>query len=154
VTAPTPPRRSPNVLLQTFVVGQLASELIRRELEPLGMTPNEYGVQSVIGAFGPLTPTDLAARLGMAPPTVSAWIKRLAERDQIRKLPHPSDRRSYLIELTEEGRSRVSDAVPRFGVALVAVETELGERLDAVWEGGQAFQAALRAALAARSDLK
>ena len=89
MTAPTPPRRHPNVLLQTFVVGQLASELIRRELEPLGMTPNEYGVQSVIGAFGPLTPTDLAARLGMAAPTVSAWIKRLAERDQIASLSHP-----------------------------------------------------------------
>ena len=154
MTPATPPRRNPNVLLQTFVVGQLASELIRRELEPLGMTANEYGVQSVIGAFGPLTPTDLATRLGMAPPTVSAWIRRLAERDLIHKLPHPSDRRSYLVELTEEGRRRVSEAVPRFGVALVAVEAELGDRLDAVWEGGQAFQEALRAALAARSDLK
>jgi DNA-binding MarR family transcriptional regulator len=149
-----PPGRNPNVLLQTFVVGQLASELIRRELEPLGMTPNEYGVQSVIGAFGPLTPTDLAGRLGMAPATVSAWIRRLSERDQIRKLSHPSDRRSYLVELTGEGRSRVSEAAPRFGVALEAIEAALGDRLETVWEGGQAFQDALRAALATRSDLK
>jgi DNA-binding MarR family transcriptional regulator len=153
-TVVVPPQRNPNVLLQSFIVGQLASELLRRELEPTGMTPNEFGVQSVIGALGPLTPSELANRLGMAAPTVSAWIKRLEAKGQIRKLPHPNDRRSYLIESTEAGRSAVQAAMPRFVTALLAVEAELGEELDVVWRGGEAFQQALRAILANGSELK
>jgi len=149
-----PERRYPNVLLQSFITGQLAAELLRRELEPTGMTPNHFGVQSVIRAFGPLTPTDLAARLGMAAPTVSAWIKRLSESDQIRKLPHPTDGRSYLLEVTERGIEALEAAYPGFGAALERVEAELGDELDVAWEGGRRFEVALRAALAHSSVLK
>lgn len=147
-------RRYPNVLLQSFVTGQLASELLRRRLEPVGMTPNQFGVQSVIRAFGPLTPTALAARLGMAAPTVTAWVKRLEASGQLRKLPHPTDGRSYLLEVTEPGVEALEAAYPGFGAALSQVEEELGSELAAVWEAGTRFEAALRAALESPSDLK
>ena len=147
-------RRYPNVLLQSFVTGQLAAELLRRELGAAGMTPNQYGVQSVIGAFGPLTPTELAARLGMAPPTVSAWIKRLIADGQVARRPHPTDGRSYLLEVTDAGRAAVGAAVPHFRVALEKVEAALGDELDIAWEGGRRFEEALRAALEDSSSLK
>jgi DNA-binding MarR family transcriptional regulator len=147
-------RRYPNVLLQSFVTGQLAAELLRRELEPAGMTPNQFGVQSVIRAFGPLTPTALAARLGMAPPTVSAWVKRLEASGQIRKLPHATDGRSYLLEVTQPGVEALEAAYPGFGAALARLEDELGPELHAVWEAGTKFEAALRAALESPSVLK
>jgi DNA-binding MarR family transcriptional regulator len=147
-------RRYPNVLLQSFITGQLASELLRRELDAAGMTPNQFGVQSVIGAFGPLTPTELAARLGMAQPTVSAWIKRLTDEGQIERRPHPTDGRSYLLEVTDAGRTALQAAVPHFGAALAKVEAALGDELDVAWEGGRRFEEALRAALATRSILK
>jgi DNA-binding MarR family transcriptional regulator len=147
-------RRYPNVLLQSFVTGQLASELLRRELEPVGMTPNQFAVQSMIRARGPLTPTALAALLGMAAPTLSAWIKRLQAGGQIRKLPHPTDGRSYLVEATEQGAEELEAAYPGFGSALTRLEQELGADLDAVWQGGVTFEAALRAALESPSDLK
>jgi len=147
-------RRYPNVLLQSFITGQLASELLRRELDAAGMTPNQFGVQSVIGAFGPLTPTELAARLGMAQPTVSAWIKRLTEEGQIERRPHPTDGRSYLLEVTDAGRTALQAAFPHFGAALAKVEAALGDELDVAWEGGRRFEEALRAALATRSILK
>jgi DNA-binding MarR family transcriptional regulator len=149
-----PERRYPNVLLQSFVTGQLVSELMRRELEPCGMTPNRFGVQSVIGAFGPLTPTELATRLGMAAPTVSAWIKRLTEDGQVARRPHPSDRRSYLLEVTDAGRESLESAFPHFGAALRKIEAALGEDLDVAWEGGRRFETALRAALETSSDVK
>jgi DNA-binding MarR family transcriptional regulator len=147
-------RRYPNVLLQSFITGQLASELLRRELDAAGMTPNQFGVQSVIGAFGPLTPTELAARLGMAQPTVSAWIKRLTDEGQIERRPHPTDGRSYLLEVTAAGRRALQAAFPLFGAALAKVEAALGDELDVAWEGGRRFEEALRAALATRSNLK
>jgi DNA-binding MarR family transcriptional regulator len=147
-------RRYPNVLLQSFVTGQLASELLRRELEPVGMTPNQFGVQSVIRAFGPLTPTALAARLGMAAPTVSAWVKRLSASGQVRKLPHPTDGRSYLLEVTASGAEALDAAYPGFGTALHRLESALGPELEPVWEAGTRFEAALRTALEIPSDLK
>jgi DNA-binding MarR family transcriptional regulator len=147
-------RRYPNVLLQSFITGQLAAELLRRELEPAGMAPNEFGVQSVIAAFGPLTPTALSSRLGMPPPTVTAWIKRLTKAGQVRKLPHPSDGRSYLVEVTEAGRARWLEASPGFGAALTRLEALLGDDLEGVWSGGVRFEEALRAALESPSDLK
>lgn len=147
-------RRYPNVLLQSFITGQLASELLRRELEPMGMTPNQFGVQSVIRAFGPLTPTALAARLGMAAPTVSAWVKRLSASGQVRKLPHPTDGRSYLLEVTDGGVAALEAAYPGFGSALRLLEAELGTELEPVWQAGTRFEAALRAALEIPSDLK
>jgi DNA-binding MarR family transcriptional regulator len=149
-----PDRRYPNILLQSFITGQLAAELLRRELDAAGMTPNQFGVQSVIGAFGPVTPTDLAARLGMAAPTVSAWIKRLSEDGQVERKPHPTDGRSYLLEVTPAGRAALDEAVPHFGAALRKIEAALGDDLDVAWEGGRRFEEALRAALADRSDLK
>ncbi len=151
-------RRYPNVLLQSFITGQLASELLRRELEPIGMTPNQFGVQSVIRAFGPLTPTALAARLGMAAPTVSAWVKRLSASGQVRKVPHPTDGRSYLLEVTESGIEALEAAYPGFGSALRRLETALGAELEPVWEAGTRFEVALREvlrdALELPSDLK
>ena len=42
-TIVVPPQRNPNALLQSFIVGQLASELLRRELEPTGMTRTSSG---------------------------------------------------------------------------------------------------------------
>jgi DNA-binding MarR family transcriptional regulator len=147
-------RRYPNVLLQSFITGQLASELLRRELDAAGMTPNQFGVQSVIGAFGPLTPTELAGRLGMAPPTVSAWIKRLTDDGQIERRPHPTDGRSYLLVVTAAGRTALEVAFPHFGAALAKVEAALGDELDLAWDGGRRFEEALRAALADSSNLK
>ena len=147
-------RRYPNVLLQSFITGQLASELLRRELDAAGMTPNQFGVQSVIGAFGPLTPTELAGRLGMAPPTVSAWIKRLTGDGQIERRPHPTDGRSYLLVVTAAGRTALEAAYPHFGAALAKVEAALGDELDLAWDGGRRFEEALRAVLADSSNLK
>lgn len=149
-----PERRYPNVLLQSFITGQLVSELMRREFEPVGMSPAQFGVQSVIGAFAPLTPTELSARIGMPAPTVTAWIKRLLESGQVQKRPHPTDRRSYLVEVTDAGHAALHEAMPHFGAVLTRVEELLGDDLDQVWAGGVRFERALREALESPSKLK
>ena len=141
------PPRNPNVLLRLFTTGQLANQLIARELDPVGISPNQFGVTSVIGVFGPITPTDLAGRLGMAPTTLSAWIRRLDDAGHVRRSPNPDDGRSYLLELTEEGRKAMAVAGPRFQAALAALETELGDDAETVGAAGAALEAALRRAL-------
>ena len=42
--------------------------------------------------------------LGVAPTTLSAMIDRLVQKGQVRRVPHPDDGRSYLLELTPQGK--------------------------------------------------
>jgi DNA-binding MarR family transcriptional regulator len=142
------PPRNPNVLLRQFINGSLANELLSRELGPAGVSPNQFGVESVIGALGPVTPTELAARLGMAPTTLSAWIRRLTESGHVQRRPNPDDGRSSLLELTESGRAAMQAAGPRFHAALVALEEALGDDAATVAEAGATLEAALRRLLA------
>ena len=142
------PPRNPNVLLRQFINGSLANELLARELGPTGVSPNQFAVESVIGAFGPVTPTELAARLGMAPTTLSTWIRRLTESGHVQRRPNPGDGRSYLLELTESGRTGVQAAGPRFSAALLALEQELGDSAAEVGAAGAALESALRRLLA------
>jgi DNA-binding MarR family transcriptional regulator len=145
------PPRNPNVLLRMFTTGQLANQLLARELEPVGFSPNQFAVTSVVGALGPITPTDLASQLGMAPTTLSAWIARLTRAGHIRRRPNPQDGRSALLEITTDGRAALDRAGPRFVAALDQLEAALGDDLDGVWAAGDAVETALRALLLSSS---
>ena len=146
-------RARPHLLLQSFVNGQLVRELMAREFKGV-MPQDQFAVQSVINVLGPIRPTELAARLGMPPATLSAWIARLDEAGQLRKTPNPDDGRSYLIELTDVGRKAVLAAVPAFAASLARVEEELGDDLERVEEAALRCAEALRVALDSSSDSK
>ena len=143
----SPPPLREGVLLQVFVAGQLAADLLREELGPV-MTPDRFAVQSVIGALGPLTPSELARRLGMAPTTISSWLARLEQAGAVRRRPNPDDGRSQLVEVTTRGRSELNDALPGFGRAITRVVDALGPDVDAVLAGSQRLADALRSVLA------
>jgi DNA-binding MarR family transcriptional regulator len=143
-----PRRRDPNVLLQVFVSGQLTAELLRRAFAGTGMTPDQFAVQSVVSVHGPITPSDLAARLGMAPTTVSTWLRRLVEAGHLQRRRNPADGRSWLVEVTPAGRRAFEQAVPGFAGALRRVDDELGADAADVSAAGMRLQEALRRILA------
>src|SRR5512134_3328730 len=99
----------PGILLQVFVAGQLAGDLLRAEFGQT-MSPDRFAVQSMIGALGPITPGELARRLGMAPTTVSSWLARLERDGVVGRSPNPDDGRSQLVELTARGRAQLDEA--------------------------------------------
>ena len=133
-------------LLQVFVAGQLAGELLRRELGETTTGPR-FAVVSVIGALGPITPTELARRLGMAPTTVSSWLARLEGEAVAERRANPADGRSQLIELTETGRRELRTALPEFDRAATRVRDALGEDLDEVLDALDRLVEGLRVAL-------
>ena len=49
------------------------------------------------------TPAELARRLGLSTPTVTATAARLQAAGFLTRSPHPSDRRTYLLTLTQRG---------------------------------------------------
>ena len=132
-------------LLQVFVAGQLTADLLRAHM---GTSADGFAMLSVIAALGPLTPGELARRLGMAPTTVSSWLARLERDDLATRRPNPADGRSQLVELTPRGRDRVREAMPRFKVAIESVRAELGADLDDVLSGLDRLVAALRTLVA------
>lgn len=143
---PRPPFRE-GPLLQVYVAGQLAGDLLREELGTT-ITGERFALLSVIGALGPITPSDLARRLGMAPTTVSTWLARLEADGSARRRPNPRDGRSQLIELTTAGREELQRAMPDFRRAVARVRAALGEDLDEVLNGLDRLVAGLRATLA------
>jgi DNA-binding MarR family transcriptional regulator len=61
-------------------------------------------------AAKPLTLRALAGRLGADPPYVTLIVDDLQKRGLVQRTPHPEDRRSKLVALTEAGRAAAERA--------------------------------------------
>jgi DNA-binding MarR family transcriptional regulator len=107
-----------NVLLQMFRTVQAVRELMAEVVSGAGVTSDEWAVLSSIGFLGPVSPTELAARLRLPPTTISRYVGGLVESGLAARAPNPSDGRSYLLELTAAGRELVSAVAPRMRDAL------------------------------------
>lgn len=142
-------REHPNVLLQSFAIQNLSRDLIERAFAGLRLTPREWGVLSVLRAFGPQTPTALAAFLGMAPTTLSSLIVRLSGRRLVRRKQNPEDGRSYLLEVTSTGGKLLDAAGPRFRAVLEDLNAQLGDDRETVLDAQEALTQALRQTLQA-----
>jgi DNA-binding MarR family transcriptional regulator len=84
----------------------------------------EFDVLSALRRQGPpyrASPGVLVTETLVTSGTMTNRIDRLEGRSLVRRLPSPDDRRGVLVELTEEGRSRVEDAL----VALLDAERAL-----------------------------
>jgi DNA-binding MarR family transcriptional regulator len=123
---PPLPERPQNILLQIFVVDQLAGALLERAFRGKRTSPGEFALASVINAFAPVTPTELSRFLGIPPTTLSSRLARLEAAGLVRRRRNPSDGRSYLLEPTAAGRRRLQSLFGPFGAALDSVGKHLG----------------------------
>lgn len=69
-----------------------------------GLTTAQNHAIEIVGHEGAIKMRELADKLGVTTGTLTVSIDRLEERALLRRVPHKSDRRSYLIELTEKGQ--------------------------------------------------
>lgn len=97
---------------KTRSAGVLAGELARlysaelqRSLAPLGLSAAQFLVLSELWSEDGQTQRALTGRLGVEQATMANTLARM-ERDQlVRRLPHPDDRRSQLVVLTDVART-------------------------------------------------
>jgi DNA-binding MarR family transcriptional regulator len=122
----------PGLFLQPFVVAQLSGSIVVDVVEGSEVTAPEYAVTSWIPHAASATPSELAADLGLAPTTLSAMIDRLVRKGQVRRVRHPEDGRSYVLELTAAGKRtnqrnsrRLSEAIERLRAELDADPEEI-----------------------------
>jgi DNA-binding MarR family transcriptional regulator len=73
----------------------------------------------------PLTAGALRDRVGLSTGSVTALVDRLIEHDLARRMPHPSDRRAVVIELTPAGHRRTFAMLQHFIVDVEHMCAEL-----------------------------
>jgi DNA-binding MarR family transcriptional regulator len=64
-----------------------------------GLSATEEKALDLLERFGPLTAGELSKRSGLAPASVTGLINRLEGKGFARRIAHPSDRRSILVEV-------------------------------------------------------
>lgn len=105
-------------------IGQHLARSQERVFARYGLNRGDVGVLGALqtaGADQRLSPTDLFKGLMLSSAGVTSRLDRLERRGLVRRTRHPSDRRGVLVELTEEGRSVLGQAVK----ANTGVEREL-----------------------------
>jgi DNA-binding MarR family transcriptional regulator len=137
----------PGLFLQPFVVAQLVGAVIDDVVRDSGLTGREYAVASWLPLAGPVTPSELAAELGIVPTTLSAIIDRLVRKGQVRKVGHPEDGRSYVLELTAAGRKTNLRNSRRLSSALERLRANLDGDPEEILEAMRRLEAGLRLTL-------
>jgi DNA-binding MarR family transcriptional regulator len=91
----------------------LAVDAYRRAYaDVLGLGVGEVLTLSDLDRQGPAPVAMVAARLGVGAPAGTALVDRLQAKGLVLRRPHPTDRRSTLVDLTPRGR-RVADLMGR-----------------------------------------
>jgi MarR family transcriptional regulator, transcriptional regulator for hemolysin len=79
-----------------------------RALADLGLSLPEASLLAYLGEIEPQTQTQLALRLGSGRAVMGDRIDSLEARGAVRRQPHPTDRRVWLVHITEAGQQLVA----------------------------------------------
>jgi DNA-binding MarR family transcriptional regulator len=144
--------RGDNVLLQMFRTTQAVRELMAAAVAGTGITSEQYAVLGAIATLRSVSPTELATRLRVPPTTISRHVADLVSSGLAVRAPNPSDRRSYVLELTEDGRKVVRTIAPRVRrtVERLRAESDVDRIEEALVELEQAARAVALATTSAR----
>jgi DNA-binding MarR family transcriptional regulator len=91
-----------------FLLAQLgahAASLFATRLAELDLAPAHAGAFRILAATPGITQQALAAALGTLPSRLVVIVDELESKGLIERRPHESDRRSYALHLTEQGKT-------------------------------------------------
>ncbi len=103
----------------------MAERVVARHLQAAGVSGEQLALLSLIATVEPITPTALAAELGVPLTTLADALRRLDARGEVERSPNPDDQRSYLVTLSAEGRSRLEAVEPPLRKAATELSAEL-----------------------------
>ena len=140
-------RLPPPVLFELSVAAQKVGQVLASSLAGTPMRLEDATLLNQLGRLEPMTPTDLASRLGVSPSTLTYRLKGLEARGWVSRRANPADGRSALLGLTPSGRKTWSAALPGFVAALRSVEERLELPAEDVASALAAVAAAAQAVL-------
>ena len=103
----------------------MAERVVARHLQEAGVSGEQLALLSLIATVEPITPTALAAELGVPLTTLADALRRLDARGELERSPNPADQRSHLITLSGEGRARLEAVEPQLRKAADELSAEL-----------------------------
>lgn len=111
---------------------QIMIARVEEALKPTGLTFSRYELLTLLTftRTGALPMAKASARLQVHPTSVTNAVDRLEKAGLVRRVPHPSDRRTTLVEITEDGRDLVRDATHRLNDKVFANPGLSPDKLD------------------------
>lgn len=122
-------KRDDRLFLKLAATSQYVVRILERDLTPIGIPPYQLALVTHIRHHQPVTPSAISAASGVPPTTLRDNVQRLVDRRLVRRLPHPDDGRSYLLELTPRGELMARAADPVLAEAYATLERLLGRPL-------------------------
>ncbi|WP_225547507.1 MarR family winged helix-turn-helix transcriptional regulator [Chromobacterium violaceum] len=105
---------------------------LNRHLAPLGISENKLHVLLLFRLFEdgrlgaePPTPSSIADYFGITRASATGLLDWLEKRRLIARHPHPADRRSLQLSLTQEARALLEQALPDFWRACAGLTSHL-----------------------------
>lgn len=122
-------------------------------LDPVGLRITQFSLLRSLSRIGVATITQLAEESALDLTTISRNVKLLIERGWVDVLPGEKDKREKRLNLNENGRAAVKNAMPQFRKAQGRIEKHMKSYLRGPTEA-QLIEALETLQKAARSDLK
>jgi DNA-binding MarR family transcriptional regulator len=96
-------------LLMPRIVGRVKRIPVPEEIRSLDLGPRHLSLMSYLLFDGPMTVNDLAARLEVAPTTVSLMVGELSRKGVLERREDDGDRRRRIVSLAEARRPAIED---------------------------------------------
>ncbi len=83
---------------------------IKKELEAFGLRPVEFTILSLVNANPGLNQKRLGQTIKVSPPNLATVLDRMEANGLLKRQRNPLDKRSQILVLTDEGRTRCAQA--------------------------------------------
>lgn len=93
-------------------------------LTSIDLTLPQYALLSQLGLVGSICMTEASKKLHVTKPAITNLVDRLESKKCLRRLPHPNDRRKYLLEILPKGEKFVQEIQGRVFRILLATLSE------------------------------
>ena len=110
-TSGLPPSMADRVPFLLFRAAQASLVLANQMLASVGLCARQAGILTMVTELGPMTQTGLGQALGVDRTTMVALLDDLEIKGYVQRHRHPGDRRAYLIQPTQAGRTAKAQAV-------------------------------------------
>jgi DNA-binding MarR family transcriptional regulator len=104
---------------------------LERATVELGVSPAEGHLLSYLRSYAPCPVSELERVFGHKPSTLTSMLDRMAERNLLTRKINPSDRRSFTIELTPDGRKLAANIQKMLEAFEQRVKDRITERQSA-----------------------
>ena len=105
-------------LMRTFYERKLADD---------GLSMSGFTTLWTLRMLGEMESSAVAAEVGITRPSFSGLASRLEDRGLIQRRTHPSDKRSVIISLTDDGIEMIDRVWPMVNAAATDISSHLGE---------------------------